>query len=546
MAKKITKDPSPYLEFASGVEPEVVSNDFNLFYKPDVRPQNKALNSLIASLSNIVPTLATYEVTEQVKEKEKDEAKAIKDMSVNKKAFDKLIVDGKIPASASPFYYNKMMELDLINKSRKFQKEFNELAGNSKFHETLNADGWTEAYEGKLKQFYTDEGLEKYDPLALKVFFDKTTNFRNQEEQKHNAKRLAYIQSQTENSEIMNIAGLIIEGQDSKLSPENLLTDLKTEIDSLISVNKNKDRSNNIFVKGLESYIENVNDETGLIYAGKLLNKLKTFTLGTGYFGGGSKGKFLIKKFKSQIAEKERSLLEQQNKLKAERLDFRKAELADIYWNRKEEDDLIFDINILTEEKIDTEGEEVGKYKYSSKDKAYLLTFHNAVQKGLYVIASTPSAIEELEELQNTNPYTVKDKAKELLEDGELTITDFKLYFNFIDTYKKFNISLFNNNFWFQESMDMFKDTRMAQHPALKMSLGFMRADYQKKIWNWYKTNKEHKSIEELDNLLETEAKRVLGEIFSNSLRIQRAYSTFAPLFAEFGIVVIQKDKKDD
>ena len=42
---------------------------------------------------------------------------------LRKNAFGELIVDGKIPASASPFYFNKMMELDLINKSRKFQKE---------------------------------------------------------------------------------------------------------------------------------------------------------------------------------------------------------------------------------------------------------------------------------------------------------------------------------------------------------------------------------------------------------------------------------------
>ena len=104
-------------------------------------------------------------------------------------------------------------------------------------------------------------------------------------------------------------------------------------------------------------------------------------------------------------------------------------------------------------------------------------------------------------------------------------------------------MSLFNNNFWFQESLDMFKDNRMASHPALKMSLGFMRAEYQKKIWNWYQINKDTKTINELDNDLELEAKRVLGEIFSNSLRIQKAYSTFAPIFAEFGITVLQKEQ---
>ena len=69
MAKR-PKDPSPYLSQVSGVDPEIVSQDYNLFYKPDVKPMNKAVNQLIMSLSNIVPTLANYQITEDIKTKE--------------------------------------------------------------------------------------------------------------------------------------------------------------------------------------------------------------------------------------------------------------------------------------------------------------------------------------------------------------------------------------------------------------------------------------------------------------------------------------------
>ena len=117
MARRL-RDPSPYLTKVTGVEREVISQDYNLFYKPDVKPMNKAVDSLIASLSSIVPTLASYSVTEEVKTKAVDEAKAVEDYETNKVQFNQLIKDGKIPEGASPFYYNKMMELDLQNKAR--------------------------------------------------------------------------------------------------------------------------------------------------------------------------------------------------------------------------------------------------------------------------------------------------------------------------------------------------------------------------------------------------------------------------------------------
>ena len=181
MAKRITRDPSPYLTRTTGVEREVVSQDFNLFYKPDVKPQNKALNSLIASLSNIVPTLAEYQITKDVKVKEKDEAKAIEEYNINKNAWNDLIKDEKIPEGASPYYYNKMMELDLQNKARLFKRKFDTYYMDNDLANTLNNDGFSENYEDQLKLFYTEQKLDKYDPLALKnAFFNTTDNFRNE------------------------------------------------------------------------------------------------------------------------------------------------------------------------------------------------------------------------------------------------------------------------------------------------------------------------------------------------------------------------------
>ena len=81
---------------------------------------NTAVNQLIMSLSNIVPTLANYQITEDIKTKEKDEARAVEDFEIGKKSFNDLINNGKIPEGANPYYYNKMMELDLQSKARLF------------------------------------------------------------------------------------------------------------------------------------------------------------------------------------------------------------------------------------------------------------------------------------------------------------------------------------------------------------------------------------------------------------------------------------------
>ena len=67
------------------------------------------MQNLISSLSNIVPTLATYDVIEEVQNKKINESKAVEDYNLNKNAFSNLVQNKKIPAGANPHYFNKMM-----------------------------------------------------------------------------------------------------------------------------------------------------------------------------------------------------------------------------------------------------------------------------------------------------------------------------------------------------------------------------------------------------------------------------------------------------
>ena len=246
---KAPRDPSPYLSRVSGVDPEIVSQDYNLFYKPDVKPMNKAVNSLIMSLSNIVPTLANYQITEDIKTKKTDEAKAVEDFETGKKSFNQLINDGKIPEGASPYYYNKMMELDLQSKARLFKKKFDTYYSENDLSGSLNINAFSEAYEEQLKAFYKEQGLDSYDPLALNnAFFNTTSKFRNERYQHHSAKIMEKIKKLTEQSFTNNISGLIIDGQDDAKTANEVLIDIKGLTDGLISVGTNKKRANGVRV----------------------------------------------------------------------------------------------------------------------------------------------------------------------------------------------------------------------------------------------------------------------------------------------------------
>ena len=183
------------------------------------------LVQLSKSLQSLVPTLTNYAITEDIKDKEKEEAKAIKDFQTNKKAFAQLVKNGDIPEGANPYYFNKMMSLDLNQKARKFKLEFDEYAMNNSLEQSIDGDAWNEEYETQIKAFYEKEGLDNYDARALSnSFFNITSAFRNEREQQHNAKRMAFIQKTTEDGQIKNYQGMFIEAQMDKTSLENLFS----------------------------------------------------------------------------------------------------------------------------------------------------------------------------------------------------------------------------------------------------------------------------------------------------------------------------------
>ena len=534
---KTPRDPSPYLSRVSGVDPEIVSQDYNLFYKPDVKPMNKAVNSLIMSLSNIVPTLANYQITEDIKTKKTDEAKAVEDFETGKKSFNELINDGKIPVGASPYYYNKMMELDLQSKARLFKKKFDTYYSENDLSGSLNINAFSEAYEEQLKAFYKEQGLDSYDPLALNnAFFNTTSKFRNERYQHHSAKVMEKIKKLTEQSFTNNISGLIIDGQDDAKTANEVLIDIKGLTDGLISVGTNKKRANELFVNGVKSYIENVNDSEGFSFAQEILEELKTFKLGTGAFGGSSEGSGIIQDLELELATKELGFLETQKKRETVQDDLKKQNLHNTYWDELQKQGEEFNVLDLVNERVD------GEYRFDAEAKGILTSFHQAIEKGKETVTDDEDALLTLMRLQDEDIYKVKDTAFALLKDLKITTTTFQKFYNSANTYQflKNNIH-FTNSITYQNYMAMFKDTKIASLPLFTAELPAMRNDFQMNLYSWYQEAKTKYSGHELTKQLNLQVKAEMGDLLSNSIIIQSNKEMFIPLFAQYGIVIIPK-----
>ena len=547
MAKR-PKDPSPYLSQVSGVDPEIVSQDYNLFYKPDVKPMNKAVNQLIMSLSNIVPTLANYQITEDIKTKEKDEARAVEDFEIGKKSFNDLINNGKIPEGANPYYYNKMMELDLQSKARLFKKKFDNYYIESDLAGSLNIEGFTEAYDEQLKAFYNEQKLDNYDPLALNnAFFNTTSKFRNEKYQQHSAKVMAKIKGLTEKSFTNNISGTIIDGQDDAKTANEVLTDLKGLTDGFISVSGggkiSKMRANELFILGFNQYISNVNDAEGFTFATELLTELKDFKLGTGAFGGSAEGSGLIQDLEMEIATKELSFLEGKKKKETVTDDINKQNLANTYWDEMDKQGASFNVLNLVNERIQATDFTNGDYTFNPEDKNYLLTLHTALEKGKEVTHNDPDALNTLMRLQDEDIYAVKDTAFALLQNLKITPQTFREFYKSANTYEFFKNNIhFVRSTVYQNYMAMFKDKNLAQLPLFSAEAPAMRNLLQENLYEWYQESKSKYSGRELTKQLNLQVKYEMGEIMSNSVVIQSNYEGFAQLFAKYGIVIKAKE----
>jgi len=544
MAKR---DPSP--EFNQMPEMTIETVDYNMFYKPDVKPVSSGLRELSKSLASLVPSLTNYAITEEIKQSEKEKNKAIADYNANRNAFKQLVKSGKIPEGANPHYFNKMMELDLTNKARQFKNEFDLFASENKLEENLTPDAWNEAYETKLKEFFEREKISNYDQIAQsKAFFNQTSAFRNEREQQFMAKRMAFIQKNTQNNAIKNYAGMFIEAQSDRLSNEELFKQIGAETKSFMDTGTSGERANDLFISGFKKYLEVVNDQEGFDYARQVLDGLGNLKLGTGFFAG-DKGRRRNEVVRLELIEelnaKEIEFYEGNKKRNTIKEDVRKQNLELDYFQEYNKED--FDLPLFINQKILDEDSGEIKNKFSNKDKLYFRTLNKAVIESTRVSESSISAIVELENLKDENIYKVRDRALELAKDGQLSLADFKLFSTSAQTKLLYERNIyFLQSAPFQDYMSIFKDKNNSS-TQLGIELTAIKNRFTGNVTQWFEENKDDDQYKgkprAFQKALDAEVKEQLGVVLSGNNQIRGNFNYYKDLFLrEYGILIPKPD----
>ena len=528
MAKR---DPNP--EFNQLPEMTIETVDYNMFYKPEKANVSEGLVQLSKSLQSLVPSLSNYSITEEIKSSEKEKNRAIADYNSNKDAFKNLVKSGKIPEGANPHYFNKMMELDLTNKARKFKNEFDLFASENRIAESLTPDAWNEVYETKLKEFFERENISNYDQVAqAKAFFNETSAFRNEREQQHMAERMAFIKKNTQNNAIRNYSGIFIEAQSDDLSMEDLFAKIQSETKSFMDLGTSGERANDLFLAGFNKYLEVINDQEGFDYARQVLEGFSNLKLGTGFFAGekgARRNNTIQQELITALNAKELEFLEGSKKSFNIKEDIKKQNLGVEFFNAFNQED--FDLSNFLNQKVEDSNGEL-KFKYSNKDQFYLRGLNEALNKSVVVTSSDRGALEDLMMLEDSNPYLVKQKALELARDGKLTNADFKFYFN--STNRK-AISKRNEFFIlstpYQRYTEILKNKDIASIPGFAMELPLLRGRFEEDMVAWHRENANDPKYENKPYLYQkdfnAQVKLLMGDILADSQFIQSVYDTF-------------------
>tara|TARA_S200000501_G_scaffold45870_1_gene37095 strand:- start:5075 stop:6898 length:1824 start_codon:yes stop_codon:yes gene_type:complete len=272
--------------------PEVRSEDFNLFYKPEAEPLPQGLKEFANSLDRFVNDgLVDAVVLSEKKKKKEGEAQAEKDYKTGKKidtkeiekeqkynklSFFKKSGKGELPKEANPYYLDKYQELTLNSKADAFKQHISTKYAEKKVAENPSPTAFDDFYKDELKLFIAENQLGSYDAIMLeKGFFSKTSQTKYNLLQSHVSAQMSRISDEFDTNFINGFQGLF---DKNKTMEENgkAITNYFSQYDDILS-NGTKRK---LFFDGLMDYADKTGDYA---YAKEILSKLpKHVKLGKG------------------------------------------------------------------------------------------------------------------------------------------------------------------------------------------------------------------------------------------------------------------------
>lgn len=258
-------------------ETQVLSNDFNLFYKPtplEVDPTiSKFTRELDAFNKNVVYKEA---IIQTAKEKTKAEAEAVAAYNNSKLNYADAVEKGIIPKEASPFFIEKYQELEMENKAAQFKAKVYQSYAENGVVDNLLPNAFENFYKDELKKFIKENGLANVDPLLLENgFFKNTSATRKQLEQTHVTSQMSKI---ADNHRKAAKESFQIEFNSDK-SAEEIGVSVGNKVKGIVASGLSKGSARKYLMESIKEYAENTADPEK--FKTQLPQILKNLNLGT-------------------------------------------------------------------------------------------------------------------------------------------------------------------------------------------------------------------------------------------------------------------------
>ena len=248
----------------------VLSNDFNLFYKPEEEPEVAGMKEFTNSLKSFVDgALTKGDIAGEYKEKEVNYAQAKQDYELNKGKFREAVKNGDIDVTGNPYYLEHYKELTLNEWSNQFAEKLQDAYENKGVLEDTRDGAFDTFYKSEMEKFVKENNLSFFTPLELeKGFFSKTSSNRQIIENNHRQKQASLIKGKFDEKVINNTYGVIAKyktmAQDTTIPFDKILDGLADELNVSISAiegvsGDGTQTIDNIF-KGIEGFIGSTKD----------------------------------------------------------------------------------------------------------------------------------------------------------------------------------------------------------------------------------------------------------------------------------------------
>ncbi len=288
MAKKSSRTPTG-LNLTPEL-PEVASRDFNLFYTPQKEPEVAGLKEFTSSLENFIQGGGTKAVLlSEGEEKKINVAKANQDYLENKLAFKDAVTQGKIDATANPYYLEKYKELTLNSFATQFADKIGEAYRSQDIVNDIRAGSFDTFYKSELSNYIKEKQLGYFNPIDLeKGFFKETSAYRNQLENNHRQSQLKLFKEKFEEkvsdrigtiiNQFKNIDNDALAGTQNGYDKYNLMGDsINALVKELIDVNGNGRETIDTVFKGLQKWATTTDD---IELAKKVISELPSKIIG--------------------------------------------------------------------------------------------------------------------------------------------------------------------------------------------------------------------------------------------------------------------------